>query len=452
MVNAQTLDRARFATGGFFRSYSGMASASDHRGDRPASALLMLLIFSLAFMQPPIPLLGLLAVPTDFLFLGVAACWTVLLLSRRATLVWDPAYLLIAIYGLAMLASVPGSESPRLSLVKLLTQAYLFSLPVLACSLVTDEARLRTAVRWWLAGTAVMAAAALVCLALFAVDPNSPLLQPALAVKGTLPAGNYPRLQITFMNPNLACDYLTVSLAITLAARQAGWIGRTPFLLLAAGTLIAAAATISPGLGGIALVIGLWAWLALRRGALARLFLLGGVGAALLFVIAMAVTPILHPTAPYLIHLPLTGNVLAPSGRLMIWTDAVHRFLAKPLTGRGIGVDPVFVRYLNPSGVLETSTDAHNIFLSIAVQCGILGLAALLVLIWHMARRSLPLRLNGGPSAMVRAGLAIGLLVGLVYEGLGGSFEDARHLWVAFGLLLASDRIAGATREKAATT
>jgi O-antigen ligase len=420
-----------------------MASASDQRGDEVASALLMVLIFSLAFMQPSVPLLGFAAVPTDLIYFAVIGCWAVLLLRRRSTLVWDRAYAFIGLYFLAMLVSVPGSESPRLSALKLLTQAYLLSLPVLVCSLVDDERRLRTAVRAWLAGTAVVAIVALLCLAAFALDPGNPLLQPALSVKGTLPPGHYPRLQITFMNANMACNYLTVSLLILVAARQARWIGRGPFLLLLGSTLIAAAATISPGLGGIAFGFGLWTWLLLQhRPFVGRLFLAGGAAAALAFVGAMTITPILRQTAPYLIRFPALDATFAPSGRLMIWSDAARHFLADPWTGRGIGVDPVMVNYVDPSGVHETLTDAHNSFLSIAVQCGIFGLAAFLALLWHMTRRSRPWRPAAGPIAAIRVGIGIGLVMGLAYEGLGGSFEDARHLWVALGLLLASDRIA----------
>lgn len=410
--------------------------------DSAAQPLLLLLIFSLAFMQPPVPLLRFLAVPTDFIFVALAALWAALVVTGRASLRWDRAYLFIAIYLAAMLVSVPGSESVRSSGVKLLTQLYLAGLAVIVSTLVENEAQLRSAVRAWLAGTAVVGAVAVLALILFAVDPASPILQPASSVKGTLPPGDYPRLQMTFMNPNMACNYLTVSLLLLLAARRVGWIGRTPFVLLLASTLIAAVATISPGIGGIALGLGLWAWLVLSNRDAARFSLLLGVVAAILFVAAMAVTPILHPTAPYLIHMPLLDMTLAPSGRLMIWTDAVHNFLAHPLTGRGIGVDPVLVHYLDPSGVYETSTDAHNVFLSIAVQCGVVGLAAFLLLAREMIARTFPLRVDGDASTIVRTGVGAGLLIALLYEGLGGSFEDSRHLWAAFGLLLASDRIA----------
>lgn len=404
-------------------------------------ALLLLLIFSLAFMQPAIPILGFFAVPTDFIFLALAALWSVLVIARRARITWDPAYLFIGIYLAAMLISVPGSQSVRTSLVKLLTQLYLASLPVIVCSLVRGEAQLRAAVASWLAGSALVGAIAIVGLVLFVVDPGSALLGFLSSVKGTLPPGNYPRLQLTFMNPNMICDYLTVSLMLLLAARQAKWLGRSSSVVLLALVLIASASTISPGLGGIALGIGLWGWLFLKHRTLARLFLLAGAGAAILFVFAIMITPILHPTAPYLIHLPLLDVTVAPSGRLMIWTDAARNFLAHPLTGRGIGVDPVHVHYLDPSGMFETSTDAHDAFLSLAVQCGIIGLAAFLLLLRQMAIRTFPLRADAEPVTIVRMGIGLGLLIALAYEGLGGSFEDSRHLWVAFGLLLASDRL-----------
>ena len=64
-----------------------------------------------------------------------------------------------------------------------------------------------------------------------------------------------------------------------------------------------------------------------------------------------------------------------------------------------------------------------------------------------MAWRTGSLRLSSDPAGVVRLAAGLGLLNGLVYQGLGGSFEDARHLWFLFGLLLASSRI-----ERAAQT
>jgi hypothetical protein len=192
--------------------------------------------------------------------------------------------------------------------------------------------------------------------------------------------------------------------------------------------------------GGIALMIGVWLWLVLRGGRpwIARLWLVGGVIAAALFFVAMAVTPILHPTAPFLIRLPVLDLTLAPSGRMMIWMDATRNFMADPWVGRGIGRDAVDVRYMSPSGFLQRLTDAHNSFLNVAVQCGVIGLTALLGVIAYVWRSSLPLRLLPGDSNIVRLGIGLAFLNGFAYQGLGGSFEDARHLWLLLGLFVAS--------------
>ncbi|MDP8993847.1 MAG: O-antigen ligase family protein [Pseudomonadota bacterium] len=408
---------------------------------RAPQLLLGLFALSLPLANPSVPLLGYRVIAADFLFVALAAAWAATLAAGRTRFIWDRSYLLIAAYFAAVAASAVASEAPRTSAAKMLTQLYLVALPVLAINLVRDTAGLKALLRWWLAGTAIVALVAAASLLLFLAAPESPLLAYSRFHLGTLPPGDYPRLRMTFANANMACNYLSVSLAMLLAARRLGWLGRSSFLWLVAGVLLAAAFTISPGLGGIALVIGLWLWLTLRQRALARLALAAGAGAALLFLLAAAVTPYLHPTAPFLIELPLVEATIAPSGRLMLWIDAVRAFAADPLLGRGIGVYPVLVQYLSPSGHLQTLADAHNSFLNIAAQAGIVGLAALLALTVHVMRRAGPLRLAPDGANALRLALGLGFLSAFVYQGLTGSFEDARHLWLLVGLIAAADRI-----------
>lgn len=410
--------------------------------------LLLLYILCLPLMQPTVALFGFDAVAADFLFAMSALAFALLFALRRTAIVADRAYAFIAAYLVAMLVSAAFADAPLGSAAKLLTQLYLLGIPLLVCSLVRDERTLRAAIFCWIVGAGLVAGVAVVSLLLFAVDPAHPLLGYTRYHFGTLPPGNYPRLQLTFLNANLACNYLTVSLALLLAARKNGWVARWRFVLLMSGILLAAAVTISPGLGGIALALGLWLWLLgrNRQVRVARLFLIAGGLIALCAVAAMALTPIVHATAPFVVQLPLLDVALAPSGRLLVWIDAFRNFAADPVVGRGIGSEAVMVRYADPSGNLQELTDAHNMFLSIAVQCGIIGLAALVCLIAHALRRTLPLRLPESAAGVIRLGAGLGLLNGLVYQGLGGSFEDARHLWLALGLLLASDRIEKASR------
>ena len=124
---------------------------------------------------------------------------------------------------------------------------------------------------------------------------------------------------------------------------------------------------------------------------------------------------------------------------MMTWTDACHRFLDNPLIGTGIGSDAVAVRYVDPSGFLHLLTDAHNVFLNFAVQCGLLGLAAMILLVVKVARMTAPLRL--GDRNVLRLGLGLAWLDAFAYQGLTGSYEDARHLWVLLGLMLSAIRL-----------
>lgn len=395
-------------------------------------------------MRPWVRLLGSYSVIADFVYLFLAAFFALLVMSRRLRLVSDPAYWFIGAYLGAMILSAVAAGLPGSTIVKLLTQAYLLSLPIIICNLIRDEATLCKAIWWWLAATAVVVTVGVASLGAWFLDPNHWLVDYARFHPGSLPAGDYPRLSSTIPNANLACNYLTVSLMLLLAFRRMRAINPAPFLLFMAAIILTAMATVSPGLGGVVLAIATWLWLLLReqRRAAARLILAGGTAAALLSVGAMAFTPFLHPTAPFIIELPALDLTLAPSGRLMIWSDAVRNFFADPVFGRGIGSDAVQVRFQPPSGRLQTLSDAHNVFLSVAVQCGILGLGALVALIIHIVRRTLPLEAGRSSAGLVRLAVGLGLLNGLVFQGLGGSFEDARHLWVALGLLLASDRIA----------
>lgn len=111
----------------------------------PEWLLLLLLIVSLAFMQPGFWVSGLQAAPTDFVYPLLLAAWGVAFVRGRAAFAWQPAWWLLIAYFAAMLVSALAAGVPQRSAFKLLTQLYLLSLPVLVCSLVSSEARLRQA-------------------------------------------------------------------------------------------------------------------------------------------------------------------------------------------------------------------------------------------------------------------------------------------------------------------
>lgn len=390
-------------------------------------------------MNPALPLLGARVTATDFLFLSTVALWAATLAIGAMRWRWHPFFWLLLAYFAAMLVSAFFSTQPSRSWVKLATQAYLLFLPVLAYNMVDTGQEMARALRSWLAATALVAGLGIVTLLLFAAGVERSTLGYPMHHFGTLPPGPYPRLDLVFTHPAMLCNYLTVSLMILLVVGRSDRLSGPALRMLLAALLLSAVFTITPGFGGILLALGVWLWLYLRaRFQLAAVASLGlGLAAAFLFVLSAAVTPIIHPTAPFLIDVPGLAEPLAPSARLLFWIDAVERFLQHSLVGTGIGTDAVSVAYRNPSGYLGRWTDAHNVYLSIAVQCGSLGLAALIALITAVAVRTTPLRF-GEPGSVVRIGLGLAWLNAFAYQGLTGAYEDARHLWVLLGMFLAS--------------
>lgn len=403
-----------------------------------SDGLLLALIFALPLMNPTVhgPI-----VAADLLFVLLAAVLAVELVLRRRQFVWVRGFGVLLIYVAALAPSLLASSNIGASLLKMATEFYLIGLAALTGLLIDSELKLRRAVVAWLAATAIVCADGILSLAAFVTGQASWLLDYSNFGFGSLPPGNYPRLSLTFLNANMACNYLTVSLALLLLARVCGYVGRMAFRLMLAGIAIASISTISPGLGGIALLAGIWLWVVNREYSprLARLALLAGAGIAALFIVALAVTPVAHSTAPFAMRLP-AGITIYPSGRFLTWSAAFEQFARHPLIGIGIGIDPVDVRFADPSGNLQQLTDAHNLFLSIAAQCGVsglIGLAAIIAFAVRCTRSPFAVSRRALPSFLLGAAF----LDGLVYQGIGGSFEDARHLWVLLGLMIAASRL-----------
>ena len=312
---------------------------------RFAKAALLLLVFSLPFTKHGVTIGGLHATATDFLYLVVVAALLAAVVKGEARLRWINGFAILIAYFAAMLASVLVAGMLAGATPKLASQLYLLSLPVIAYALIDDQDELRRLFRVWLAGTAVCAGIGAITVLLFAAGIDRALIDYALHGVGTLPPGSYPRLESTFTHPAMLCNYLTVSMAILLICLHLRWIGRTAGTSLLGAILVTAAFTITPGLGGIAALLGVWLFVTFRTRArpLAIAGLTLGTVLALGFVAVSVVTPVLHPTAPFLVHLPGIEAPLAPSVRLMAWIEAGKSFVEHPVFGTGIGSDPIAV-------------------------------------------------------------------------------------------------------------
>jgi O-antigen ligase len=113
--------------------------------------------------------------------------------------------------------------------------------------------------------------------------------------------------------------------------------------------------------------------------------------------------------------------------------------LADPPTGSGLGTAVANVVFQNSDGSWSVLTDAHNTFLNVAAQAGLPALIAMIAIVVVVLRRGF-IKLESSDFYVLR-GLIIAFLAAFVYDGMTGSFEDARHLWILIGLILASKKI-----------
>ena len=371
---------------------------------------------------------------TDGLFLITAALSMIAILRGEARLRWNRFFLILIIYFIALALSAVASANLGATGFKLVTQVYLLALPVLVYTLVDSAEDLRRAMLAWLAGSSIPAVVGAATVVLFYVGVDRRWLSGALHEYGLLPPGNYPRVEASFYFPAMLCNFLTTSVFVLFAARQRGWLDPKLSDPLLAAIIVAAAFTVTPGLGGFVLALCLWVYWGNSSGPIRLIALIVGVAAAAASVPISTLTPIIHPTAPYLIN--VGGMTFAPAVRLMTWTAAANLWLAHPILGTDIGAAPLAVRFLDPSGVLHVLTDAHNVYLNIAAQCGSAGLAALLLLIGRVVKDTSRFR-QGAPMPLTLV-LGIAWVDAFAIEGFTGSYEDARHLWVLLGLWLVS--------------
>lgn len=385
-------------------------------------------------MQPQFRVLGLPVTLTEAAFVAAAALAALAVLRKETALRLDPLYLPIGVYASALLFAALFSIEPRLSLMKLPAELYLMGLAFLAFHVVTTGEMMRKVVLVWIAAATVTAAAGVLAVASFYLGFSNFITELALHPLGTLPAGNYPRLQGTFLYASLLCNYMSVSLLLLFAARRMDWIGAPAFAVLTAMFAVTLAFTLTPGLGGAILGVAVWMALALAadgRRALPRLLAAGGVAAALAFTAAAAFNP---GQAPVLFT--LGGIAIGPGARALTWAGAFDTFLQYPLFGKGLGLGVAEVYFPAPSGERLLLTDAHNAALSVAAQAGIAGAAALVWLCVAIVRRTLPFQLT--PERTLITTLGIAFIAAFIVQGLVGSFENARHLWLLIGLIMAA--------------
>jgi O-antigen ligase len=301
---------------------------------------------------------------------------------------------------------------------KLLLELYVLTICAVTYNIVRTPRMLRKVLIAWVLGSAITAVASMIGVILFYSGVHNEM-NPLIRGFGSLPPGNYARFSGLFLNFNMACNYLSIGLLIVLAIRRLRWL-RTPLSwLLVVMIAVSAILTVSPGLGGLVLGFCLWLWADWRekRPFRAKLALFGGCAGATAMCIATMISP--TQIAQEGIGTAISRHHLQPSSRLLCWEAAVSTLREYPLLGEGTGLGMQCPPYLRADGTVEYLLDAHNLYL--LIRAGGWSLASIY--------------------DVIVTTLAIAFAQGFLYQGLSGSFEHTRHLWVLAGLLMAAIEI-----------
>jgi putative inorganic carbon (hco3(-)) transporter len=405
--------------------------------------LFLLLIFSLSIGTPVIYFQNLRLTLTDVIFPIVSLIFLVTILLGHLRFRWHKFYWLLLFYFATMVLSTIFSVNPRQSLIKLLSEIYLLGLVVLTFNLVRTEQHFKQVIQTWLCGTFLTILVGFLTIFLFYFQRDSSILQHTTSIYGAVPVGNYPRLTSIFISSSMFCNYLSVSLVLLLIAEKLNFIGEKLCRILVCLLLICAVFTISSGLGGIIFTIGVWIWVCDKssQNGFAKISFGGGILVAILFFVINFVALQKYPNAPYSIKLPFFEIELLPSSRLLVWSDSLHTFAENVLTGKGLGLNSCEVVFQNTDGNIAYLTDAHNIFLSVASQNGIFGLIAISAIIYYFVRKFSLSTFNPDNRKFLQNALILAFISAFFYQGLTGSFEDTRHLWVLIGFILSSETL-----------
>lgn len=244
----------------------------------------------------------------------------------------------------------------------------------------------------------------------------------------------YGGISSVYSSREVAAAHFTVSviLALVMAAQSSGY-ARAGFCALGTASFLGLVLTFDP-FAYLSLILGAVACFAFRRGGRS----------------CLTVLPLL--LVPYALLLAFGGNIQEWFGACgdgfvldsipALWKNVVSTFADNPLVGIGIGSE-AFARWLGFTG----AQNAHNLFLEVAVEAGVIALLALLAIIGVRMRHRITYRryLRHSDINLISAasGSAVFALVSLgatvyIWQDLSVFYL----FWCVFGIGSATLRIA----------
>jgi len=375
----------------------------------------------------------------DILFLLAAAAWIAAFAIKRRSVVRSRFYIFLAAYAIAVVLSTIASANPAFSSIKLLGKFYLIGIALLSINSITSTDDLKRIVQAWLVGAGIALLLSFVGLLLFYAGFTDPSQNIVLhPIYGSLPPGNYRRIEGFFFYPSMLANFIGITWMFVLLALSSNWIKPRTVWIYAAVLFVVDLFTLTPGLGGICITTGYVVGKHLRDHGmkiLGRTAIAAGILIATVFFITASIT--MFSFDPNGTAIPVSHGMISPSHRTVAWKTAFETFLKDPFFGRGVGMPVANSKFVDPSGNSQILTDAHNTYISLLGETGILGFAAFMGIIVFLTFGLFKMRNEDTIRRSVRIFFLLALADAFFYQSLTGSYEDSRHLWVLFGTIAA---------------
>jgi O-antigen ligase len=246
------------------------------------------------------------------------------------------------------------------------------------------------------------------------------------------------RVTAGFSQPNQLGGFLLLLVPLALSAML---ISRRRRVLFAAAAFAAAVGVYASFSRGALIGLALVPFLFLRGW---RLWIVG----PLVALVVLFATPNLVRER----FATLTSSGGEISTRVDIWKTALSIWESHPLIGVGLGGFPqaysqaqVPGKVFLPSTVFQPPPHAHNIFLQLLAEQGLLGLLAFAAILLAAVRTTLRLRRRSDRQArLLGSGLLAALAAFLVHNLFDVTFEDPQtglYVFVLFGLIAAAGSV-----------
>ena len=340
-------------------------------------------------------------------------------------------------YGLSMAVLIVGGALgalvgpvPTAGFLALVQDLALLMWAAAIANLCRSAANLRVLLRVWAAS-----AIGWVCLLFVAVATGNNTLAGVTARQGT-------RVSLTFGDPNVAANYFFISIMIIWAI---GYPRRRGVRLLVTAMLLIAMVMTGSNGGLISLITG--TGVAVVVGTARRFSMVTAIATACTFLLLIFTASLfIHPQAivewahnsDHAILRDSIGRGSKSAGdRQMILSQAVPLLYSGGLLGQG----PVSTKPRLQADQAPYVKEAHDDYFAALAERGVIGAVGLLLLLCSLLTRTWAVvnsPLTSDVAAVVRWPPAlIGMLIGVLVEGLSYEVMHFRHVWAMFGILAA---------------